>query len=149
MLSRSTPLQQLTGPLQLWPRSLRVATPWSFGLLDLDTLELRRQLARLPSKIFHLDYERLRMDKISEAALVQEVCSTRWRPTTPLQHPTRSPQVWPRALRKAALGMLRLLDLDTLGLGLRRQQASLRSKIIRRAWQALATGSPSRTFFQG
>ena len=52
MLLRPTPLQQPTGPLQLWPRALRVATPWSLGLLDSDILELRRQLARLPSKIF-------------------------------------------------------------------------------------------------
>ena len=41
MLSRPTPLQQPTGPLQLWPCALRVATPWSLGMLDLDTLELR------------------------------------------------------------------------------------------------------------
>ena len=41
ILFRPTPLQQPTRPLQLWPRALRVATPWSPGLLDSDTLELR------------------------------------------------------------------------------------------------------------
>ena len=51
MMLRPTPLHQPTGPLQLRPRALRVATHWSLGLLDLDTLELRRPLARLPSKI--------------------------------------------------------------------------------------------------
>ena len=51
-----------------------MAIPWSVDLLDLDTLKLRRQLAGLPSKIFHLDYEGLRMDSISEVVPVQEVC---------------------------------------------------------------------------
>ena len=62
---RPNPLQKRTGPLQLWPRALRVATPWSLGLLDSDTLELRRQLARLPSEISYLDYGGLRMDRSS------------------------------------------------------------------------------------
>ena len=52
MLLRPTPLQQPTGPLQLRPRALGVATRLSAGLLDLDTLDLRRQRARLPSKNF-------------------------------------------------------------------------------------------------
>ena len=45
MFSRPTPLKHPTGPLQLRSRALHVATPCSLGLLDLDTLELRRQLA--------------------------------------------------------------------------------------------------------
>ena len=73
-LLRPTPLQQPTRPLQLWPRALCVTTPWSLGLLDSDSLELRRQLARLASaKIFYLDYGGLRMDRISDMAPVQEV----------------------------------------------------------------------------
>ena len=76
MLLRPTPLQQLTRPLRLWPRALRVATPWSPGLLDSDTLELRRQLARLPSKIFYLDYGGLMMDRVKEMSPVPEVCLT-------------------------------------------------------------------------
>ena len=51
-----------------------MATPWSLDLLDLDTLKLRRQLARLPGKGFHLDYEGLKMDRSSEVTPVQEVC---------------------------------------------------------------------------
>ena len=78
------------------PRALRVATPWSLGLADSDTLEERRQPARLPSKIFYLDYGGLRMDRISEVAPAQ-VCWTLWRPTPPLQHPTGQLQPWPRA----------------------------------------------------
>ena len=61
------------------------------------------------------------MDKISEVAPVQEVRRTRWRPTPPLQPSTTPLWHWPRSLRKAALWMLRLLDLDTLELGLRPQ----------------------------
>ena len=76
MLLRPTPLQQPTRPLQLWPHALRVATPWSLGLLDSDTLEMRRQLARLPSKIFYLDYGGIRMDRVLEVAPVQVVCWT-------------------------------------------------------------------------
>ena len=49
-LLRPTPLQQ-PRLLQVWSRTLRVATPWSLGLLYADALELRRQLATLPSKI--------------------------------------------------------------------------------------------------
>ena len=97
MLLRHTPLHQ-PRPLQLWPRALRVATPWSLGLLDSNALELPRQLARQPSKIFHLDYEGFRMNGISEVAPVQEVYWTRWRPTPPLQHPTGSLQLWPHPL---------------------------------------------------
>ena len=59
MMLRPTPLHQPTGPLQLRPRALRVATHWSLGLLDLDTLELRRPLARLPSKILTVSYTHL------------------------------------------------------------------------------------------
>ena len=62
---------------------------------------------------------------------------------------TRPPQLWPRALREAALSMLRLLDLNTLGLGLGRQRTSLPTKIIPRAWRALEMGSPSKTCFSG
>ena len=61
---------------------------------------------------------------------------------TPLQQPTGPLQLWPRALRKAALRMLDLLDLDALGLGLRRQRAILSGKMIPRAWPALKMGSP-------
>ena len=126
-----------------------MATPWSLGLLDLDTLELRRQLARLPGKGFHLDYEGLKMDRSSEVTPVQEVCRKLWRPTPPLQHLTRPLQRWPRVLRKSARWALPLLDLDTLGLELRRQRASLPNKIISRAWRAPETGSPSKTFSHG
>ena len=42
-----------------------------------------------------------------------------------------------------------LLDMDTLGLGLPRQRASLPSKIIPRAWEALEIGGLSKSFFQG
>ena len=91
-----TPIQQ-PRPLQRWHRARRGATPWSLGLLGSDTLELRRQLTRLPSKIFYLGYEGLRMDGISEVAPVLEVCWTFWRPTPPLQHPTGPLQRWPRA----------------------------------------------------
>ena len=73
---RPTLLKQPTGSLQLRPRAMRVASPWSLGLLDLDTFELRRQLARLPSNMFHLVCEVLRMDRISEVAPVQEICRT-------------------------------------------------------------------------
>ena len=41
------------------------------------------------------------MNRIAEVARVQEVCRTLWRPTPPLQHPTRRLQLWPRALRKS------------------------------------------------
>ena len=115
MLLRPTPLQQPTGPLQLWPRALRVATPWSLGVLDLDALELRRQLVRLPSKIFYLDYGVLRVDRISEVAPVQ-VCWTLWRPTPPLQHPTGPLQLWPRALFVPAPCVPRLLGVLPLSL---------------------------------
>ena len=67
-----------------------MATPWSLGLRDLDTLEMRRQLARLPSKTFHLICEGLRMDRISAVTPVQEICRTLWRPaphySTPQDH---------------------------------------------------------------
>ena len=70
-------------------------------------------------------------------------------PTRPLQHHTRPLQRWPRALRKVALWMLGLLDLDTLRPGLQRQRASLPSKIIPRACLALEMDSPSKPIFQG
>ena len=108
MLLRPTPLQQPTRPLQLWPRALRVGTPWSLGLLDSDTLELRRQLARLASKTFYLDYEGLRMESISEVAPVH-VCWTLWRLPPPLQNPTGPLQLWPRALFVPAPCVPRLL----------------------------------------
>ena len=90
ILSRPTPLQQPTGPFLVLPRALRVAIPWSLGLLDSDTLKLRRQLARLKSTIHHLDYEGLRMDRISKAAPVQDVCWTLLapHPTTTTRHNT-------------------------------------------------------------
>ena len=80
---------------------------------------------------------------------VQEVCRKLWRPTPPLQHLTRQLQRWPRVLRKSARSRLLLLDLDTLGLVLRRQRASLPNKIIPRAWRTPETGSPSKTFSHG
>ena len=144
MLLCPTPPQQATGPLKLRPDALREATPWSPGLLDLGTLEQRRQRARLPIKMFHPVCEGLEIDRISEVAPVQEVCRTLWRPTPPLQYPTRPLQLWPHALREAALWMLGLLNMDPLGLGLRRQRASLPSKIIPRAWEALAIGGLSK-----
>ena len=52
ILLRPTPPQQPTGLLQLWPRALRAATPWSLGLLDSDIPNLRRQLVRLTGKRF-------------------------------------------------------------------------------------------------
>ena len=67
------------------------------------------------------------MDKVPEVAPVQEVCRTLWCPTPSQEHLTRPLQPWPPALRKAALWMPGLLDMDTLGLGLRRQRASLPS----------------------
>ena len=114
MLLRPTPLQQ-PRPLPLWLRALLVVTPWSLGLLDSDTLELRRQLARLPSKIFYLDYGGLRMDRISEVAPVQ-VYWTLWRPTPPLQHPTGPLQLWPRTLFVPAPCVPHLLGVLSLGL---------------------------------
>ena len=80
---------------------------------------------------------------------VQEVCRKLWRPTPPLQHLTRQLQRWPRVLRKSARSRLLLLDLDTLGLVLRRQRASLPNKNIPRAWRTPETGSPSKTFSHG
>ena len=82
-------------------------------------------------------------------APVQEVRRTLRRLTPPLQYPTRPVQLWPRALREAALWMPGLLDMDTLGLGLPRQRASLPSKIIPRAWEALEIGGLSKRFIQG
>ena len=109
MLLRPTPLQQ-PRPLQLWPRALRVATPWSLDLLDSDTLELRRQLARLQSKFFYLDYERLRMNGISEVAPMQEVCWTLWRPTTAPHRTTPAfPLLYMLRLIWPLLYMLRLI----------------------------------------
>lgn len=46
----------------------------------------------------------------------------------PLPQPTRPLQLWPRALRVTIPWSLGLLDLYTLGLGLRRQRARLPSK---------------------
>ena len=89
------------------------------------------------------------MDRISHVAPVQEVCQTLWRPTSPLQHPTRRLQLWPHALHKVAPCMLRLLGFDTLGLRLRRQRGNLPSKILPRAWRALEMDSPTKTNFQG
>ena len=80
---------------------------------------------------------------------MQEVRRTLRRLTPPLQYPTRPVQLWPRALREAALWMPGLLDMDTLGLGLPRQRASLPSKIIPRAWEALEIGGLSKRFIQG
>ena len=137
-LSHPTPLQQPTEPPQLWSCALGVVTPWSLDLLDLNTLELWGQLARLPSKLPYLDYESLRMDRVSKVGPVQEVCWTPYLPNPPPQHSTRPLKLWPRALRQVGLWRVRLLDLDTLGLGLRRQRASLPSKITPRL------GGPSR-----
>ena len=109
MRLRPTPRQQ-PRPLQLWPRALRVATPWSLDLLDSDTLELRRQLARLQSKFFYLDYERLRMNGISEVAPMQEVCWTLWRPTTAPHRTTPAfPLLYMLRLIWPLLYMLRLI----------------------------------------
>ena len=95
--------------------ALATRSTWSLGLLDSDTVELRRQLARLPRKIFYLDYRGLRMDRISEVALVQ-VCWTLWRPTPPLQHLTGPLQLWPRALFVPAPCVPRLLRVLPLSL---------------------------------
>ena len=53
MLLRAIPLQQPTGPLQLRPRALGVATPWSLGLLDLDT-HLTVVVFAAPAKCFQV-----------------------------------------------------------------------------------------------
>ena len=104
MQLRPTSLQQPTGPLQLGPRALRVVSPWSLGLLDSDPLELRRQLARLPSNFFNLDYGGLWMDRILEVTPVPDVCWMLLAPhsTTTAPHRT-NPTLAPHAVHASPL----------------------------------------------
>ena len=147
-LSRPTPRQQPTGPLQLWPSALRMAIPWSLSLLDLNTLELRRQMARLPSKIFYLDYESLRINRILEMAPVQEVCKTAL-----VSHSTTSalnktnPAL---ATRAAHFGPFDALPAERGHSRARTTaSASLPSKVFPRALRALEMGSPPKIFLHG
>ena len=100
MLLRPTPLQQ-PRPHQLWLRVLRLATPWSLGLLYSDALELRRQVAAEQEFLFGLQWPQDGQDFGGDpgAGLLYDLAP---HSTTTAPHGT-TPALAPRAVRASPL----------------------------------------------